>query len=137
MTWTDLPAVNAALNATAAALLTAGYALIRRGRRQAHRAAMAAAFAVSTLFLISYLAYHSQVGSVRFTGTGAIRTVYFTILISHSILAAAVPVLAVITLWRALKGRFEAHRRIARWTLPIWLYVSATGVVIYWMLYRM
>jgi len=137
VTWTDLPAVNAALNATAAALLTAGYALIRRGRRQAHRAAMAAAFAVSTLFLISYLAYHSQVGSVRFTGTGAIRTVYFTILISHSILAAAVPVLAVITLWRALKGRFEAHRRIARWTLPIWLYVSATGVVIYWMLYRM
>ena len=137
MTWTDLPAVNAALNATAAALLTAGYVLIRRGRRQAHRAAMAAAFAVSTLFLISYLAYHSQVGSVRFTGTGAIRTVYFTILISHSILAAAVPVLAVITLSRALKGRFEAHRRIARWTLPVWLYVSATGVGIYWMLYRM
>ncbi len=137
MTWSDLPELNAGLNATAAALLATGYVLIRRGRREAHRAVMAAAFGVSTLFLVSYLAYHSQVGSVRFTGTGPIRTLYFTILISHSILAAAVPVLAVVTLWRAFKGRYEAHRRIARWTLPIWLYVSATGVAVYWMLYRM
>jgi len=137
MNWSDLPALNAGLNATAAALLATGYAMIRRGRREAHRAVMAAAFGVSTLFFVSYLAYHSQVGSVRFTGTGPIRTLYFTILISHSILAAAVPVLAVVTLWRAFKGRYEAHRRIARWTLPIWLYVSATGVAVYWMLYRM
>jgi len=137
MSWSDLPTLNAGLNATAAALLAAGYVLIRQGRREAHRAVMAAAFGVSTLFLLSYLAYHSQVGSVRFTGTGPIRTLYFTILISHSILAAAVPVLAVVTLWRALKGRYEAHRKIARWTLPIWLYVSATGVAVYWMLYRM
>lgn len=137
MSWSDLPALNAGLNATAAALLAAGYAMIRRGRWKAHRALMASAFAVSTLFLISYLACHSQVGSVRFTGTGPLRTLYFTILISHSILAAAVPVLAVVTLWRALKGRYEAHRKIARWTLPIWFYVSATGVAVYWMLYRM
>ncbi len=137
MAFTVLPTVNAVLNATAAVLLAAGYRMIRRGRRQAHRRLMLAAFAVSALFLVSYLVYHYQVGSVRFRGTGPIRTVYFTLLISHTILAAAVPPLAVVTLWRALKERLEAHRRIARWTLPIWLYVSASGVAVYWMLYRL
>ncbi len=137
MAFTVLPTVNAVLNATAAVLLAAGYRMIRRGRRQAHRRLMLAAFAVSALFLVSYLVYHYQVGSVRFRGTGPIRTVYFTLLISHTILAAAVPPLAVVTLWRALKGRLEAHRRIARWALPIWLYVSASGVAVYWMLYRL
>jgi uncharacterized membrane protein YozB (DUF420 family) len=133
----DLPTLNACLNATAAILLVTGHRLIRTGRRQAHQRVMLAAFSVSVLFLISYLVYHYQVGSVRFGGTGAIRTVYLTILVSHSILAAAVPVLAVVTLCRALRGRFDAHRRIARWTLPIWLYVSVTGVLVYWMLYRL
>ena len=132
-----LPDVNACLNATAAVLLVIGYRLIRAGRREAHQRVMTAAFGVSVLFLISYLVYHYQVGSVRFQGTGAIRTVYLTILVTHSILAAAVPFLAVITLYRAWKGRFDRHKRIARWTLPIWLYVSVTGVLVYWMLYRM
>lgn len=131
------PALNACLNAVAAVLLMTGYRLIRAGRRDAHRRAMLAAFSVSVLFLVSYLAYHAQVGSVRFGRTGAIRTVYLSVLISHSILAAAVPVLATLTLWRALRGRFDAHRRLARWTLPIWLYVSVTGVVVYWMLYHL
>jgi uncharacterized membrane protein YozB (DUF420 family) len=134
---TILPHVNAGLNATAAVLLVAGYRQIRLGRREAHRRVMLAAFAVSTLFLVSYLAYHFQVGSVRFQGTGGIRTLYLSILATHSILAAAVPILATVTLYRAWKGRFERHRRLARWTLPIWLYVSVTGVVVYWMLYRM
>jgi len=133
----DLPTLNAGLNAAAAVLLLTGYRLIRSGNRAAHRAVMVAAFTMSVLFLISYLYYHQQVGSVKFTGAGPIRTLYFAILISHSVLAAAVPFLAVATLWRALKGRFEAHRRLARWTLPIWLYVSVTGVAVYWMLYRM
>jgi uncharacterized membrane protein YozB (DUF420 family) len=137
MDFSHLPALNASLNATAALLLVAGYRMIRRGRREAHRRLMLAAFTVSTLFLVSYLVYHFEVGSVRFTKTGVIRTLYFAILISHTILAAAVPPLAVLTLWRALRGRLEAHRRIARWTLPIWLYVSATGVAVYWMLYRL
>lgn len=131
----DLPAVNAVLNATAAVLLVSGYQLIRNGRRETHRKAMLGAFGVSVLFLISYLFYHAQVGSVRFEKTGLIRGVYLTILATHTVLAAAVPFLAVITLRRGLKGRFEAHRRIARWTLPIWLYVSVTGVVVYLMLY--
>ncbi len=133
----DLPAVNAVLNATAASLLVWGLALIRSGRKAAHRRVMLAAFSVSVLFLISYLTYHAQAGTVRFQRTGAIRTVYLSILLTHTLLAAAVPVLAVITLTRALRGRFDKHRRIARWTLPIWLYVSVTGVVIYLMLYRM
>jgi uncharacterized membrane protein YozB (DUF420 family) len=133
----DLPPVNAALNATAAGLLVWGYVLIRRGRKAAHRRVMLAAFAVSVLFLAGYLTYHAQAGSVRFQKTGAIRAVYFSILLTHTVLAAAVPVLAVITLSRGLRGRIEKHRRIARWTLPIWLYVSVTGVVVYVMLYRM
>jgi uncharacterized membrane protein YozB (DUF420 family) len=132
----DLPAVNAALNAAAAALLVTGYILIRRRRRAAHRAAMLAAFGVSVLFLTSYLIYHGAVGSVRFQKTGAIRTIYLTILFTHTVLAAVVPPLAIVTLSRALRGRFQRHRALARWTLPVWLYVSVTGVVIYWMLYR-
>jgi uncharacterized membrane protein YozB (DUF420 family) len=133
----DLPAVNASLNALAALLLITGYVLIRRGRRDAHRNAMVAALACSTLFLVSYLYYHAHVGSVRFPGTGAARTLYLGILLTHTVLAAAVPVLAVITVTLAWKGRFARHVRIARWTLPIWLYVSVTGVVVYWMLYQM
>jgi len=133
----SLPALNATLNGAAAVLLITGYLFIRRGNRQAHRNIMLAAFTVSALFLVSYLVYHSQVGSVRFQKTGPIRGVYFAILVSHSILAAAVPVLAIVTVRRALKGQFSRHRKIARWTLPIWLYVSITGVAVYWMLYRM
>lgn len=134
---TDLPAVNAGLNAVAAVLLVIGWVLIRRGRIRAHRAVMLAAFACSILFLASYLVYHAQVGSVGYQGTGLIRTVYFAVLLTHTVLAAAVPFLAVLTLTRAFRRHFPRHRAIARWTLPIWLYVSVTGVVIYWMLYRL
>jgi uncharacterized membrane protein YozB (DUF420 family) len=137
MSLRDLPTLNAALNATATLLLLAGYWMIRRGRKEAHRKLMLSAFAASILFLVSYLVYHFQVGSVRFQKTGTIRTVYLAILATHTVLAAAVPFLAVITLRRALAGRFVQHRAIARWTLPVWLYVSVTGVVVYWMLYRM
>lgn len=133
----DLPAVNATLNATAAVLLLTGFVLIRNRQFRAHRNVMLAALVCSTLFLTSYLIYHSQVGSVHFPGTGAARTVYFTVLITHTLLAAAVPVLAGITVVRAFRGNFRRHRRLARWTLPIWLYVSVTGVVVYWMLYQM
>lgn len=137
MSFTDLPALNAILNSCATILLITGYLLIRKGKREAHQKVMLAALAVSAAFLVSYLIYHAEVGSVRFQKTGAIRTVYFTILISHTVLAAAVPPLAIVTLWRAWKGRFAAHRGIARYTLPIWLYVSVTGVIVYLMLYRM
>lgn len=133
----DLPALNAVLNGLSAILLVYGWTLIRRRNIQAHRRVMTTAFGVSVAFLISYLIYHAQVGSVRFTGTGPIRTVYFAILLTHTILAAAVPFLAVISLRLGWKGEYARHRRIARWTLPIWLYVSVTGVVVYWMLYRM
>lgn len=133
----DLPAVNALLNLTAACLLVCGYVLIRRRRIQAHKRVMLAAFSVSVLFLISYLVYHYQVGSVRFQKTGTIRTIYIGILFTHTVLAAVVPVLAVVTLFRALQERFDRHRRLARWTLPIWLYVSVTGVTVYLMLYRL
>lgn len=133
---TALPTVNATLNGVAGALLLAGYLAIRSRRIRLHRILMTSAFACSVLFLVSYLVYHAQVGSVRFQGQGGIRAVYFAILLSHTVLAALVPVLAVVTLRRALRGRLAAHRRIARWTLPIWLYVSVTGVVVYWMLYR-
>ncbi len=132
----QLPTVNASLNGLAFVLLLVGFALIRTRRVRAHRAVMLAAFACSVLFLVSYLVYHAQVGSTRFPGAGAARTVYLGILLTHTVLAAAVPFLALITLVRALRQRFDRHRAIARWTLPIWLYVSATGVVIYWMLYR-
>jgi uncharacterized membrane protein YozB (DUF420 family) len=133
----DLPTVNAILNAAAAVLLILGYVLIRQGKREAHRKAMLAACGVSALFLTCYLIYHFQVGSVKFQKTGAIRTVYLSILASHTILAAAVPVLALISLKRAFAARFAQHRAIARWTLPVWMYVSVTGVAVYWMLYRM
>jgi uncharacterized membrane protein YozB (DUF420 family) len=133
----DLPALNAVLNATSAGLLALGYALIRRGRRDAHEKAMRAALACSALFLVSYLFYHAQVGSVRFQGRGPIRTVYFTILVSHTILAVVIVPLALVTFWRARQGRFDRHRAIARVTLPLWAYVSVTGVVVYWMLYRL
>lgn len=133
----DLPGVNAALNAVAATLLSAGYVLIRAGRAAQHRACMLAACGVSTLFLASYVVYHLEVGSVPFTRQGPIRVVYFAVLISHVVLAALIPPLAFVTLLRALRGRFAAHAALARWTLPIWLYVSVTGVAVYWMLYRL
>jgi putative membrane protein len=133
----DLPAVNATLNATAAVLLVWGYILIRRRSVAAHRRVMLTAFATSSVFLGCYLIYHYNVGSVPFPGTGALRTVYLSILATHTVLAAAVPPLAIITLSRGLRGRFDPHRKIARWTLPVWLYVSVTGVVVYWMLYQM
>jgi putative membrane protein len=132
----DLPAVNATLNATAAVLLVTGFVLIRNRRRRAHRNVMLAALACSTLFLTSYLIYHWHVGSVRFPGAGGARAFYLALLASHTLLAATVPVLAGITVTRGLRGRIDRHRRIARWTLPIWLYVSVTGVVVYWMLYQ-
>jgi putative membrane protein len=133
----QLPSVNAALNSLSAAFLMLGYLFIKSKSIKAHKACMLAAFTSSSLFLISYLVYHYQVGSVAFKGQGAIRTLYFAILVTHTILAAAVVPLALITLARALKQRFPAHRRIARWTFPIWLYVSLTGVIVYVMLYRM
>ena len=137
MTVSDLPAVNATLNATAAILLCIGWILIKRGRWTAHRAVMIAAFCTSVLFLISYLTYHAQVGSVRFTKSGAIRTVYFTILLTHTILAVTIVPLVLVTLSRGLSKRFDRHRAIARWTLPLWMYVSVTGVIVYLMLYRL
>lgn len=133
----DLPTLNAILNSISAVLIVIGYFLIRARRIEAHRKTMLAAFTTSTLFLISYLVYHAQVGSVRFQGTGAIRTVYFTILLTHTVLAAVVAPMVVVTLFRGLKGRFEKHRKLARITLPIWLYVSVTGVVVYGMLYHL
>jgi len=132
----DLPIVNATLNGTAAVLLTTGYVLIRQGRRDAHRRVMLAAFCVSIVFLISYLIYHSQVGSVHYPHPGTMRIVYLTILFTHTVLAATVPVLAIITLRRALKGEFARHKKLAKWTFPIWLYVSVTGVIVYLMLYQ-
>jgi putative membrane protein len=132
-----LPALNALLNATAAVLLVAGFLAIRRRRVHLHRACMAAAFATSTAFLVSYLVYHVQVGTTRFSGHGWVRPLYFAILTTHTLLAAVIPALATITLVLALRGRFTRHARVARWTLPTWLYVSVTGVVIYVMLYHL
>ena len=133
----DLPAVNAFLNATAAVLLVSGYLLIRRRQVQRHKRVMIAAFVTSILFLTCSLIYHAHVGSVPFRHPGAIRVVYLSILATHTALAAAVPPLAIITLSRGLSSRFDKHRAIARWALPIWLYVSVTGVVVYLMLYRL
>jgi putative membrane protein len=133
----QLPTLNAALNSLSAVFLIIGFFLILSRRISAHRACMLSAFVCSSLFLISYLIYHYQVGSVPFKGQGWIRTVYFAILLTHTVLAAGVVPLALITLVRALTQKFPAHRRIARWTFPIWLYVSVTGVVVYWMLYRL
>ena len=137
MTFGDLPTLNAGLNAASFALLLVGFWLIRRGRREAHRKAMLLALATSAAFLVSYLVYHAQVGSVRFAGQGPVRTLYFAVLISHTVLAAAIVPLVVLTAGRALRGRFEAHRAVARVTLPLWLWVSASGVAVYWMLYRL
>jgi uncharacterized membrane protein YozB (DUF420 family) len=133
----DLPAFNAVLNGTAATFLTAGYVLIRRGRIEQHKRCMLAALGISAVFLLSYLIYHFNVGSRPFPGQGAIRIVYFVILITHVVLAAAILPLALVTATRGLAGRYERHVRIARWTLPLWLYVSITGVVIYLMLYQL
>lgn len=135
MSLRDLPTLNALLNATSAFLLMAGVRRIYVKNVEAHKRCMVSAFIVSTLFLISYLFYHYNVGSVGFTGEGWIRPVYFSILITHSVLAVLVPPMAVITLYRAWRGDFERHRRIARWTYPIWLYVSFTGVAVYLLLY--
>jgi uncharacterized membrane protein YozB (DUF420 family) len=129
--------LNAALNTLSAVFLCAGYFFIRRQNPRAHRACMLTALGCSALFLISYLVYHYQVGSVAYTGHGWIRAVYFGVLISHTVLATAVVPLALITLTRALRENFPQHRRIARWTFPIWLYVSVTGVIVYLMLYRL
>lgn len=134
---TDLPTVNAVLNATSAVLLASGYGFIRRRQVGAHKLCMVAAFVTSTLFLASYLVYHYNVGSVRFPGKGWVRPLYFAILITHTMLAVSIVPLALITLFRAWKADFTRHVRIARWTLPIWLYVSLTGVVIYLMLYQL
>jgi uncharacterized membrane protein YozB (DUF420 family) len=131
-----LPHLNAFLNATSAVLLLNGYAFIKRGRISAHRNCQVAAVCTSTLFLVSYLTYHYFHGTTRFAGQGIARPIYFTILISHTILAIVIVPLVLVTLYRAARGDFERHRRIARWTLPIWLYVSITGVVVYLMLYQ-
>jgi uncharacterized membrane protein YozB (DUF420 family) len=133
----DLPALNATLNATSAVLLMSGYAFIRRGHMRRHRAAMISACIVSVLFLTSYVIYHANIGSKPFTGRGPIRLVYYTILLTHVLLAVAVPPLAIITLSRGLRSRFDRHVAIARWTFPIWMYVSVTGVIVYLMLYSM
>ena len=133
----DLPTVNATLNTISAILLTIGYVVIRQRRIEAHKRCMLAAFAVSVLFLISYVIYHANAGSTPFTRQGWIRPVYFTILISHIILAFVIVPLALRTLYLAWRERFEQHRRIAKITLPLWLYVSVTGVIIYLMLYQM
>lgn len=133
----DLPAINATLNATSAALLTTGYLLIRRGQVSLHKRCMIAALVSSTLFLTSYVIYHLHTGSRPFSGTGAIRVIYFAILLTHVVLAAVIVPLALITATRGLRSQFDRHVRIARWTLPLWLYVSVTGVVIYVMLYQL
>ena len=135
--YTVLPAVNATLNAISGIFLLIGYVLIRRRQIDAHRNAMLGAFASSTLFLISYLVYHAQAGSRPFAGQGPIRYVYFAILISHVILAAAILPMAISTLSRGLRGRYADHKRIAKWTFPTWMYVSVTGVIVYLMLYQL
>jgi len=133
----DLPALNAGLNAASAVLLASGYRFIRRRQMRAHQRCMLAACGTSALFLLSYLTYHYSVGSMPFHGQGWVRPLYFTILISHTILAVTIVPLALMTLFRAWKADFRRHARIARWTLPIWFYVSVTGVVIYLMLYQL
>ncbi|MCI0524814.1 MAG: DUF420 domain-containing protein [Acidobacteria bacterium] len=137
MSISELPTLNAILNSISAILLGAGYFFIRRKNIKAHRASMVSAFVTSTLFLISYLTYHYYHGSTKFQGQGAIRAVYFFILLTHTILAAAIVPMIFITFSRALKEKFDRHRKIARWTLPLWLYVSVTGVVVYLMLYQL
>lgn len=137
MSVTDLPALNALLNLTAGTLLVIGWFLIKARRIEAHRRIMIAAFGTSALFLVSYLIYHGQVGSKPYTGTGVLRTIYFSILIPHVVLAAVILPLAIVTLRRGLVRSDAAHRRIARITLPLWLFVSVSGVVVYLMLYQL
>jgi putative membrane protein len=135
--YTLLPTVNAALNTLATIFILRGWRFIRRGEEARHRVAMVTALACSALFLASYLVYHAQVGSRPFTGTGALRAVYFFVLVTHVVLAAAIVPLVILTVARAVRGDFARHRAVARWTLPLWLYVSVTGVVVYLMLYRL
>ncbi|HWS56796.1 MAG TPA: DUF420 domain-containing protein [Pyrinomonadaceae bacterium] len=132
-----LPHLNAGLNAASFVFLLVGFYFIRRGRVAAHRASMTAALSVSGLFLVSYVVYHYSYGSVRFTGQGPARAFYFFVLFTHIVLAAAIVPLVILTVGRALRGDFARHRRIARWTYPLWLYVSVTGVVVYLMLYQL
>lgn len=136
MTVQQLPAVNATLNGISAILLLMGFIAIRKGNKEFHQRCMISAFAVSAVFLICYLVYHYYAGSTKFTATGWIRPVYFSILISHVILAAAIVPMILLTMWRAWKKDFEKHKKIARWTWPLWMYVSVTGVLIYLMLYQ-
>lgn len=136
MTIHDLPVVDATLNALSGVLLLAGYLFIRSGRVKQHRLCMLSAFATSSVFLVCYLIYHAQVGSVRFTREGFVRPLYFTILVTHVVLAATIVPLAVATLTLAIKRRFHQHRRLARWTFPVWMYVSVTGVLVYVLLYQ-
>src|SRR4051794_872536 len=136
LTLHDLPAVNATLNGLSGVLLLIGYALIRSRKVELHRKVMLAAFTTSSLFLVCYIVYHAQVGSVRFVRQGFVRPLYFTILITHVTLAALVLPMAIVTLSRGLKARYPQHRKIARWTFPIWLYVSVTGVLVYVLLYQ-
>lgn len=132
----DLPAVNASLNATSAVLISTGWAFVLTGRRRAHIACMVSALVTSALFLACYLVYHYFHGSTRFPGTGALRTVYLAILLTHTVLAVVMLPMLAKAVWHAVRREWDRHRRIARWTMPLWLYVSVTGVVIYWMLYR-
>lgn len=131
------PALDAALNAASAVLLAVGFIFIRNKNVTAHKVCMVSAFASSTVFLVCYLWYHAHHGVTHFTGQGAVRGFYFTLLGSHTILAAVIVPLVLMTLYRAVRGRFQHHRKIARWTLPLWLYVSITGVLVYWMLYHL
>ena len=135
--YTNFPAINATLNGTSAVLIVTGRGLIKRGRIAAHRTCMIAAVVSSSLFLVSYIYYHAHAGVIRFQGQGLVRPVYFSILITHTILAAIIVPLVIITLARAWRGTFDRHRAIARWTFPVWLYVSITGVVIYVLLYHL
>ena len=135
--YTAFPAINATLNGASAVLILTGRGLIKRGKIAAHRACMIAAVVASCLFLVCYLYYHAHAGVIHFQGQGLVRPVYFSILITHTILAAVIVPLVIITLARAWRGRFDRHRALARWTFPVWLYVSITGVVIYFLLYRL
>jgi uncharacterized membrane protein YozB (DUF420 family) len=137
MNYSSLPLVNATLNATSGVFLLVGYVLIKRRQINAHRNAMLGAFVSSTLFLASYVTYHYHAGSRPFPGEGAIRLVYFVILISHVLLAIAILPLAISTLTKGLRGQYARHKRIAKWTFPIWMYVSVTGVIVYVMLYQL
>jgi putative membrane protein len=137
MNLTVLPHFQASMNTVSTILLLTGFYFIKNDNRNAHMKCMISALATSSLFLVSYLTYHYYAGTTRFGGEGWIRPAYFAILLTHTILAIAIVPMVLVTLWRAVKGRFEAHRKIARWTLPVWLYVSVTGVIIYYMLYHL